>query len=89
MPGDCFNGNLNMLEVKEQRAQYEVKVMKQIRNLYYNPPPTPELKYMFIVQMILSDLLLIILIIITMMIMNNDNNDETRNKIDRICISSR
>jgi len=88
MPGDCFNGNLNMLEVKEQRAQYEVKVMKQIRNLYYQPPP-PYLKYMSIVQMILSDLLLIILIIIAMMIMNSNNNDETRNKIDRIYISSR
>ena len=44
MPGDCFNGNLNMLEVKEQRAQYEVKVMKQIRNLYYNPPPHTRIK---------------------------------------------
>ena len=44
MPGDCFNGNLNMLEVKEQRAQYEVKVMKQIRNLYYNHPPPTRIK---------------------------------------------
>ncbi|XP_023321159.1 uncharacterized protein LOC111695918 [Eurytemora carolleeae] len=45
MPGDCFNGNLNMLEVKEQRAQYEVKVgyFGRFERVEY---PIPELSSM-------------------------------------------